>query len=687
MRRDDYIEVVDCASGKLLFRVPVAPAREYQSFAWHPSSKVLAFRSSKDGIELWDVRGYRICHLPIGGPARFCFDREGGRLLAYRIWMERLELWNIHNREMEFSQSGRKYDWLANDPDNGFDLLENVGDGRLVRVSVTCPSVYQVLPSLHTDFQIDSIEDLTYSPDGNLLAYTRYGQLEIFDARNMTCLLREALPGSYVQFAADGSLLASTEFKADQRGSWRGLTRWPRSVKRQSRSLTEIVFEPAETILQPMAEIANAPFTVATNCPLVALPRYDGVQLSSLSTKKHIQSQSKHADVRRVSISPDGKRVATAGWNGGNVCIWSTETGQLQHTIDEPSPCTVQFSPDGQQLAIAAADIKVLDTQTWQLRYRFTVSGRPNAGVSICFSPDSHTLAVSDSNGRIHLVDSKRGTEYLELSGPSFTRIYRLIYSPDGSQLAVLSASNMAGIWHLDRLQAELRDRELGWTEREPADSFVPRSDAIGETNRPSPTDAKSVNSTREDRFDVKIVLDESFRQLEAGAMIRQALSTVEEFRFDAAKLSIARALELRPQDPAQCNNLAWLLATGPMEVRDPEAAVKLAEIATRDAGENGHSLYTNTLGVAQFRAGLLHEALATLKKSLAVQSPNWQAFDLYFLAMCSVELEDQDAAREYFRQAEELKERYRAGMTFDLQAELNRFHREAEAMLRQKIE
>ncbi len=124
-------------------------------------------------------------------------------------------------------------------------------------------------------------------------------------------------------------------------------------------------------------------------------------------------------------------------------------------------------------------------------------------GVSICFSPDGRTLAVSDSNGRIHLVDAKLGTEYLELSGPSFNRIYRLIYSPDGSQLAVLSASNMAGIWHLNRLQAELRDRELGWTEREQADSFMPRSDAIGETNRPSLSDARSMTSS-EDRFDVR---------------------------------------------------------------------------------------------------------------------------------------------------------------------------------------
>ncbi len=54
---------------------------------------------------------------------------------------------------------------------------------------------------------------------------------------------------------------------------------------------------------------------------------------------------------------------------------------------------------------------------------------------------------------------------------------------------------------------------------------------------------------------------------------------------------------------------------------------------------------------------------------------------------MCSAALKDQAAAREYFKQAEESKERHHADMTFDLQAELNRFHREAETMLRQQME
>ena len=130
---------------------------------------------------------------------------------------------------------------------------------------------------------------------------------------------------------------------------------------------------------------------------MVAMARYDGVLLWSLKEAQTVQSTSTHGDVRRVSMSNDGKRVATGGWNGGNVCIWDTETGQLQHTIHEATYCAIQYSPDGQQLAVASDEIKVWNAQTWQLQYKFAVTGGPNNGVSVCFSPNGLTLAISDT--------------------------------------------------------------------------------------------------------------------------------------------------------------------------------------------------------------------------------------------------------------------------------------------------
>ena len=52
-----------------------------------------------------------------------------------------------------------------------------------------------------------------------------------------------------------------------------------------------------------------------------------------------------------------------------------------------------------------------------------------------------------------------------------------------------------------------------------------------------------------------------------------------------------------------------------------------------------GESVFLNTLGVAQFRAGRYADAVATLEKSLAAAKGSSEPFDLYFLAMARCKL------------------------------------------------
>jgi tetratricopeptide (TPR) repeat protein len=93
-----------------------------------------------------------------------------------------------------------------------------------------------------------------------------------------------------------------------------------------------------------------------------------------------------------------------------------------------------------------------------------------------------------------------------------------------------------------------------------------------------------------------------------------------------------------------QLNNLAWRLVTGPPALRDPQRALELARKAI--ALSPGTAIYLNTLGVAQYRAGQLTEAVATLEKSLAAGKGESNAFDLFFLAMARFKLGQIDRAR-----------------------------------------
>ena len=110
------------------------------------------------------------------------------------------------------------------------------------------------------------------------------------------------------------------------------------------------------------------------------------------------------------------------------------------------------------------------------------------------------------------------------------------------------------------------------------------------------------------------------------------------------------KASSLLPKDPTALNDRAWIAATGPITQRDPERAVALARRAVALAP--GQQLTLNTLGVALYRAGQYAEAISVLEQSLAAGKGEFDAFDLFFLAMAHQKLGHASQARACFDRA-----------------------------------
>jgi serine/threonine protein kinase/WD40 repeat protein/tetratricopeptide (TPR) repeat protein len=123
---------------------------------------------------------------------------------------------------------------------------------------------------------------------------------------------------------------------------------------------------------------------------------------------------------------------------------------------------------------------------------------------------------------------------------------------------------------------------------------------------------------------------------------VREALGDRDQARVDREK-----AIALLPKDPMALNNRAWTYATGPIDQRDPERAVALAQRAVALAP--GEQVSLNTLGVALYRAGQYAEAISALEQSLAAGKGEFEAFDLFFLAMAHHRLGHADQARACF--------------------------------------
>jgi tetratricopeptide (TPR) repeat protein len=145
---------------------------------------------------------------------------------------------------------------------------------------------------------------------------------------------------------------------------------------------------------------------------------------------------------------------------------------------------------------------------------------------------------------------------------------------------------------------------------------------------------------------------------------------------LDTAISAYREAIRLTPDDPHALNALAWILATSPnTKFRDPPSAVALAEKAVKLAPGDG-SIW-NTLGVARYRAADWKGAVEALNKSMELRKGGGDSEDWFFLAMAERQLDNKDAARNWYDKAVEWMEKNNPR-----DGELIRFRAEATKLL-----
>jgi tetratricopeptide (TPR) repeat protein len=140
-----------------------------------------------------------------------------------------------------------------------------------------------------------------------------------------------------------------------------------------------------------------------------------------------------------------------------------------------------------------------------------------------------------------------------------------------------------------------------------------------------------------------------AFRPVLAKVLVDFAEGDQQQKRFTDAVRGLRTAAEVDPENALTQNSLAWLLLTGPMEVRNPSEALLHARAA---AGAHGDQYFLNTLGVALYRNARYAEAVPVLEKSLSIGKGGSDGFDEYFLAMCHAKLGNPAKAKDHFDRA-----------------------------------
>jgi len=160
-----------------------------------------------------------------------------------------------------------------------------------------------------------------------------------------------------------------------------------------------------------------------------------------------------------VSFSPDGSKLATGSYDD-TIKVWDAASGKELMTLRGHRAWVpaVKFSPDGKLLASASWDytIKLWDVTTGrELR---TLTGHANSVYCLAFSPDGRRLASGGDDRTVRLWDVRTGEQLTALHGHS-NKPWQVYFTPDGLTL-ISSSEKETRLWRAatdEEAQARIR--------------------------------------------------------------------------------------------------------------------------------------------------------------------------------------------------------------------------------------
>ena len=151
--------------------------------------------------------------------------------------------------------------------------------------------------------------------------------------------------------------------------------------------------------------------------------------------------------VRSIAFSPDGSILA--GGFDNTIRIWDTRTGKWKKSliVHKGSVRTLTFSPNGEILASGNSDknIRLWETKKW--KHIATLSGHNDSLRNLAFSPDGKTLASGSYDGTIRIWNTRTGKEKTKIIHNQLP--YYVILSSDGKTL-VNSEFVEVFLWDID---------------------------------------------------------------------------------------------------------------------------------------------------------------------------------------------------------------------------------------------
>jgi WD40 repeat protein len=517
------------------------------------------------------------------------------------------------------------------------------------------------------------VMDAAFSSDGKRIVSGGYDQtVRVWDGETgagLMTLIGHAGLVSRVAFSPDGARILS--------GGWDGTVRvWDARTGTPMIDLNGLEPKDSSVSFSPDGQRILATSTgvwaqsTALRQPGVAKiwevrPIKDVIEL-----KGHI------TPVEHVSFSPDGKRIITASGEP-TAKIWDTRTGA--HILDLGKRATsiifVRYSHDGRWIFMSdqKGSASVLDAETGTARFS---RNAPRGRVMFAdFSPEDTRLVIGYGDwtslyGSAEVCDARTGQRLLDLPGAE--RVLEVYYSADGRQI-VANPGGRVKVWDAEtgrslegetipapprherispdggRIALSIGNRVELIPLKPDADELARRR-LVMQVNpqryREAYLAATKANDALAARFYLNLSAPAERARTQAQSIVvplfarlllrQDVLAALSERpaadpELQSASVDLAASLPWA-ESANTYNNAGWELVRDPGHFEaDYERGLRLAQAACQLQPDN--RVFLNTLGAAQYRSGLLAEAVATLERSNRLNEGR-EPSDLAFLTL-----------------------------------------------------